>query len=485
MAATLEPNEGQFIISAGAFGDRFGFGSLSVETFKGVRTTRVLDEDDKFVGLLIGSPINVETNRMIRDEFRICTNGGVDAFVEREIFRLAGSFLFICEYENHRRIYLDANGTRSLVYDPSAKVAGATATAILDDAAYEARFDHKLHHALGVDRDGWFPAGLTAHKGIERLICNHYLDLDSWQAVRHWPCGPLVPVADTDANANLNVIAQTVRGVTKALAADGQVHVSLTAGNETRALLACYHGFEKDLNFFTVSALGGELDMAIAKKLSARHGLRHHILPYREATDDQVSAWLKRAGHCLTGANSRMHPTMEPFSGDYYIGGLGGEVGRGFLWLNAQPSDTITATDIVDRLKLPRVPLLLERIESWRAELAINDALLLLDIAYIELRMSSWAYAQAYTNPRVEAHHPLTSRRVFEAMVTLPTQLRRADGMIVSIIRDQWPELLDIPINKYGDWRDRFAKVQKIFRQPRRAFNKVRQIALQLRMRRG
>jgi hypothetical protein len=477
----LAPLESQFIITAGtevgSNGTLISLPTIGLITFTGTRSVRVIGEDGQTVGMLIGSPIDLDAECIVRDDLRVNTEGGVDTFIEREIYRLGGSFLFICDFQGIRRVYLDANGTKSLVYDPVKKVAGATAQSILDPNEYEERFDAALYDALGVDRDGWFPAGLTAHRGVERLICNHYLDLDSWECIRHWPCTEIIQTGESADK--FDIINDCIRQTAMALSAAGQTNLSLTAGNETRMLLGACRHLLASLHFFTVNAPGGALDLAIAMKLAAQYQMAHTVLPYQRASAAQAQAWDHRAGHSLAGANRLMHPTMWPLSGEYHLGGLGGEVGRGFLWLSADAQTPISATDIADRLKLPRHPKVVARIEAWRAALAVPDALLLLDLAYLELRMSSWAYAQAYANPRIETHHPLTSRRAFVAMLSLPPEMRQDNGMIRGCIGRSWPELLDTPINRYGDWRDRFATLRKAIHQPTRAIRKARQLFLQ------
>ena len=68
--------------------------------------------------------------------------------------------------------------------------------------------------------------------------------------------------------------------------------------------------------------------------------------------------------------------------------------------------------------------------------------------------MAPWAFANAYGTPEVHHIHPLISRPVFETMVGLPLDWRREGRLTASIIRQCWPELLDVRINRYGDYRD-------------------------------
>ena len=173
-----------------------------------------------------------------------------------------------------------------------------------------------------------------------------------------------------------------------------------------------------------------------------------------------------------------MHPSVMSLLGHYFVGGLGGEVGRGFLWLGAGPETSIDARDIVVRLKLSLEPEVIEAVERWLAPIAHFDTLLKLDLAYLELRMASWAFADAYANPIQTEVHPLISRANFTAMLSVPPELRRDGIALRQAMARAWPELLAVPINRYGDWRDAAKRVTDTVSNPRRAFRKLAQMAL-------
>ena len=50
--------------------------------------------------------------------------------------------------------------------------------------------------------------------------------------------------------------------------------------------------------------------------------------------------------------------------------------------------------------------------------------------------------------------------------------------MTMLCIQQEWPEVLTLPINKYGDLRDRVRPIQRAIANPRRAMRKVRQLGL-------
>ena len=475
--------KGQFIVSRGSEPNRVNtqrhrLDTVCVDVFDRLDTVSVLDATGRTIGLFLGTVIDPDVEEIVTSTIRL--NVGLDgttdldATIEKHVYRYTGSFIFVLDANNARRIYLDANGSESLVYDPAAGMAAATTPLLLEPAEYAKRFDAELYRGLTVDQDGWFPAGLTAHTGIRRLMCNHYLDLDTMQTVRHWPVGPIAEARDFD-QAVASIVDETRRTI-RAIHRTGIATMALTAGNETRLLLGCCKDFAGEVDFMTVNAPGAELDVTRAGELARKFGLKRRLLAHVEADAAGAEAWQMRVGHCITGSNMTMHPSVEPLNGRIFIGGLGGEIGRGFLWLNSDEGTAVDAASIVSRLKLPQHPTLLREVEEWLRPLKHYNSLLLLDIAYMELRMSCWAFAQSYAAPMQLEVNPLVSRKIYAAMLSLPPSVRRNNGVILRGIRQAWPELLSLPINRYGDWRDKMRMARDAMGDPRRAIRKIRQL---------
>ncbi|MBZ9993088.1 hypothetical protein [Mesorhizobium sp. BH1-1-4] len=483
MSMNSDDLEGQFVVSLGGVSPAGGshrhkLASLAVDIFPGVDLIPVIDGGGRTIGALLGTAIDLDNESIVTGQLRLegtlSTSQDVEPFLEKNIYRLAGSFLFVLDVRGMRRIYLDADATMSLVYDPEAEIAGSSAAPLFDAETYRGRFRTDLYNALDVDNAGWFTAGLTAHRGLHRLLCNHYLDLETWVAVRHWP---RQQIADgPDASMAYRQISDQVTRAIRALAKSGNACVALTAGNDSRFLLACCRDLVNDVSFVTVDAPGAELDVACARNLATRFGLRHKVLPFRLASAVEQERWQFRAGHCVGGANMKMHPSVSPLEGKYFVGGLGGEIGRGFLWLKAESDTAIDAANIVARLKLPQHPAVLEAVDAWLFPLLNYDSLFILDLAYLELRMSAWGFADSYVKPKQKEINPMISRANYVNMLSVPSRMRREREILLKEIGIKWPDVLAIPINRYGDMRDKLKFVRDVFSNPRRAIRKVSQI---------
>jgi hypothetical protein len=448
-------------------GQEVSLASLGMRVYPKSPVIHVRDATGTHLGVLLGRPVDMKAGRLLRDEVTLAGRLGdardADRFVEEQIYALSGSFLFVLDVAGVRRLYLDACGSRSAVFDRQAGLAGATAPLLLGPEATAERFDRELYEALDIRHEGWFPAGLTAHRGVERVLVNHYLDLDSWTQHRHWPTAPIAPAADPQT-ACARVLDATRRTV-EALGAAEPLAVALTAGNETRVILAACRSLAPGLEFVTArGAAAAGLDLDRARELAERFGLRHSVLPHRRADAEEAADWHRRAGLCIGGPNMWNHPTVSPLAGRTFIAGFGGEIGRAFFWRRSDTAATaIDADRLLPRFGMPFHPRVRDAVAAWMPGVERFDAFLKLDLAYMELRMGCWAYAQSYVMPDIPEVSPMISRESFSAMLSLDPQARRGNAVTLTSIRMAWPELLALPINRYGDYRDQLHLARRVW----------------------
>ncbi len=440
----------------------------------------VMDAAGTPVGTVFGFPTYLPHKKVMRGTYQLDETLGadVDAFVEKVLTSVVGRFLWVFTHQDIARIYLDCAGLVSCVYDPALQVAASTAHAMLNDDQYDARFDASLYDRLRVRREGWFPAGLTAHKGVSRLLPNHYLDLQRFEVHRHWPNAP-VPRTDSPQDAIAELI-EIVRDQIEALiGAEKKVAMALTAGHETRMLLGIVRPLLSDIEHVTVTGADRHsVDTMMARRIAKAEGLRHMELPRRTASEAARDLYIRRGGHCVTDSNSYYAPSVHPIAPTHnFVGGLGGEVARAFLWQDADRPDTdMPATRLIGRFGLPNETELREPLEAWLKTVPSDSTLDVLDLAYIEHRMGPWSGGQFYNDPTLVRYAPMFTRRTTELMLSLPDDWKRGQWMSGEALRQTWPELSKYPYNSAGKLRDTFAKVQRVIDDPGIVVRKLRKM---------
>jgi hypothetical protein len=412
--------------------------------------TDVVTPDGESVGWIIGYPITSEGDfvppRLIFDP--ACYSDSPDS-ASAFVHSLSGRFAAVMMWGHIRRLYLDSGGTLAAVYALDLPVAASTVSLI--ETGHD-DWDHDLQVLLGMpESDLWYPAGLTPRTTIRRLLPNHYLDLDQWKPVRHWPIESHFAVERTFDES----VARIVELIKKNIFAVGKrypLQLSLTAGRDTRMILACSRSMLDRIKFHTGVWIPSGMDSQVAYHIARHFRLNHVTYRIEMATEEQLADWQVRVGHCVSGEMWRIHPTSRKFDAHRaYLPGVAGEVGRGYYWREGDAKGSeITAEEILRRTKLPAEGKVLEMMETWLSEVRHLPWHTILDLVYIEQRLGCWAGPLQYGQDGMNAIRiaPLNDREIYRTILHMPTEPRRRLALPEEICRQEWPELLAFPFNR-------------------------------------
>jgi hypothetical protein len=386
--------------------------------------------------------------------------------------RFSGSFLAITHGPLPLRVYLDPGGSLPIVFSAHKHIAAASPSLILDEAEYREQFDRELHHET-IEKEGvgaWISGDLTAHTGVTRVLPNHYLDLGNWTSRRHWPqpgdFGSWLPfeVAVERASSALNRFTQAA---TRA----SPVALTLTAGFDSRLLLASTRGVTAECEFVTFNHSVAKLDVDVSRLLARQFGLQHRVIDVVESTPVQVERWSRIIGDCVVEGNRASHQTLLEIRAPRVFTGMYGEIGRCRLYRQEAGSINEKRIDvglILSRLQLPRHPKVGESVERWLASLAGFPNSVILDLAFLELKFGNWAMAQHPAQNALKFHlMPYSQRDVLASFIGTNPVEKTTSRLFTACIGHLWPELNDIPVNRYGDYRDLLMKIGKITRPGR------------------
>ncbi len=428
--------------------------------------------------VLLGFPIDLAEKQLLADQWVAprLADLGTDDGVHQTLRRLGGRYVLIVAHPDRPRLYPDVVTGVSCVWDTAAQCVGSTAGAILTDDAYEARFDHNLHAHLQIDGEGWFPAGFTAHHGVTRLLPNHYLDLTTFTAHRF----AAVAAAPQTPETVIDGVIATIRTQAEALqAGPKKLAIALTAGRDSRAILACLREMIGNIQVVTVTGSDRhQTDTIIAKKLAEDFGLNHMTLPRKSATLAAQEVFIRRGAHCYGDSNKVFHPSIDPLVPDFvFAGGLGGEVARAFYWSEKDdPAMAVTPALLMTRFGLRRSPKVEASLQVWLDQLPpLSDARDILDLAYIEQRFGPWAMAQFCTDPTLERYSPMITYEGVRLLLDLPHDWKVKDKLNEAIVERAWPELNTYPYNTLGPWRDLWIRLQRVAANPHILIKKLRQ----------
>lgn len=378
------------------------------------------------------------------------------AVLEAFLASLGGRYVAVVLTTQYSRVYLDACGSMSAVYSALAGMVASTPT-LIDTADHP--WDGDLMRDLNMPASGlWYPFGITSRQNVWRLLPNHCLDLTTWQTTRYWPTQTDF-YAQADPATAIQTIIDTTQRILQAVAQDRRIYLTLTAGRDSRMILACAKPILDRASFFTFTIGRDTADAHIARRLAKRYRLDHQELRKEYATEAQIQSWLLQTGQSVSGEIAKMHPTLRHLDHTRMLmTGMAGEVGRGFYW---RPDDTATTrlsvSDLIARCHLPSHPRFIPAAQAWLDELPTTNLFFMLDLLYWEQRLGAWGGPQGYGGDAAGIMwqvFPLAHRSAFTAMLSLPVAYRQEQRLAIEICRTAWPELLDLPFNQFsGFWR--------------------------------
>ena len=464
---------GQFIISRRELSlppdyRTSSYGAWLVSRHASLPITSVVTTDGGLIGAIIGCAIEISEGFVLNGSFTLPFDSG-DVVEKKEIVihevlrRLGGRFVCLIVEKNLERLYLDAAGSLSCVYDCDSESVASTPGLILEPRAYNSRLNQELAGLLRSSSLNWYPAGLTPHSGIHRLLPNHYLDLNLWEGIRYWPKTKIVTEGAVEDKVRriANILKATIHTITRTR----QVYLPLTAGMDSRMVLACSRGDLSNIKPILFVDAKENVDQYVARKLDHAQQLNMEFVPISIATLEQQEQWLFEVGHCIGGRIKEIHQTLAALDRSRVIvPGAGGAVGKHHYWKRGDTDDTqITTNELLYRMGFPLHSLLCRAVSKWLKGIShVLGTFQLLDVAHIENREGAWGGPQTYGQVRFVDHiYPIYHRVIFENMISLPWEYKFENRLHRDVIKIEWPELLEFPFNSYGGMREWLEKAKK------------------------
>ena len=210
--------------------------------------------------------------------------GDIQSFIE-QTYNYGGRWVLIVDDGNEVYLFNDALGFRQIFYTTKkycedtwcASQPGALAEAI--NLQYDDNDLKKFFDCYEKD-DGqyWWPNDRTAFKEVKHLLANHYLNLASGKNIRYWPNQN---ITELSLDEGIKRGAKLLKGLVKSAANRYELAFTITAGRDTRLLLAASREIRHKIFFFTMMywrMTKGSADVVIPSRLLKKLGLQHHVI---------------------------------------------------------------------------------------------------------------------------------------------------------------------------------------------------------------
>lgn len=362
---------------------------------------------------------------------------GSDAW-HNEFDELSGRFVLLAREGDELYAFPDPNALRRMAYMKDERgFAAASDPALLgtvrtlsDEGRTELYADSRQFFG---NEEHWIPANVTLYPAVSRLVANHVLTVSTLTQRRFWPNGP-VPVSD-DPSATAREVGRMLAASIDAAAHRFSLSLPLTAGLDSRTLLAACGDHAADLDLYTLvyrDLVPSSVDIDIARQITAGRGLRYRTISCRQPLSDEwaqaflahsTMAHLRDIGRIIEGTSLGADPERVVLNGTV------AEAARFFFAREGRPPVITSADDLVAMVDgWSQLPFAREAVATWYDGIAGQAREYGYDLSslfYWEHRSGGWqAQSQLEQDMVHESFTPFSNRRILARMLGVEESLR-------------------------------------------------------------
>jgi len=312
----------------------------------------------------------------------------------------------------------------------------------------------RLSPAFKKNEEYWWPGDSTPFAEMRRLLPNFSISLVTGHCQRFWPTGPF---QEMDSGEAIHFIANRLSALMRGIARRGNVLVSITAGLDSRMVLAASRDLTDTLGFMTVQQSGMpslHADLQIPRRLALHLGFEHEIVnsaphvreTFRRAYQDSVmhfhEKWLPDA-----------QAIYDAYQQDSLIVvGSMAETGRLFYG-GLSSDDRLVPAQLAGMANLDDHPFAVRAFEQWLETARNPYNYSLADLFYWEQRAGRWLATSQLEFGHVwrDIFAPFNSREILSSMLAVDQALRRPPQSVMfrELLSHMWPDVLSEPINPH------------------------------------
>ena len=303
-------------------------------------------------------------------------------------------------------------------------------------------------------REYWWPGDGSVYQHVKHLLPNHQLELGPQKVSRFWPRQPIRSISlDEGADAG----AEFLENLTLSAAARFPLALPLTAGLDSRMLLAAARKVRENIFFYTLiypPLNRNSADIVIPAKVLGTLGLTHHIIDCPSEMEPRFAQIYHSnvpMAHKAWGAiaNGLLHGYPQDH---VCLKAVSSEIARCRYYRYSYPK-TISGKSLAALTGFGDNGYATRAFDDWLgpARQAEQDyGYKILDLFHWEQRLGNWqAMSQLEWDIVQEEFAPYNSRALLETLLAVNMKYRggRTGTLFTEIIKRLWPDVLCQPIN--------------------------------------
>lgn len=307
-----------------------------------------------------------------------------------------------------------------------------------------------------LNENKWIGDG-TVYLYTKHLMPNYYLNLLERKTTRYWPTVPLKPIGLYEGvKAGSDILVGTLQAASKRQ----KLAVAVTAGWDSRILLAASKSIRKEITYY-VSVNGADYendpDFYVPYNLFRKLGLPFNIQECNEVFPDELEKiYLKniKAARLHLKKSKFIYKHLLESQNKTIINGNACEIFRIIPYLRPIRYRKHTAVHLAKEfLASPDLPYVEYHLDSWLQNMSLlctKNHLDLYGMINWEQRIGNWgALYPAEQDIAVDQLSPFNNRLLIRLMMSVDLKYRIFPNYLLfkNMIKSLWPELLSEPIN--------------------------------------
>jgi asparagine synthetase B (glutamine-hydrolysing) len=294
----------------------------------------------------------------------------------------------------------------------------------------------------------------TYFQDVKHLMPNHYLDINSMTVERYWPNKRLERIELEDASKQLS---DYLKGAIRAVTARNKVMVAVTAGFDSRSVLAASKSVRKKVYYFVNKEprlSEKSRDLIISKKIFEMIKEPFNIHEVSTQVDEEFKKIYFEnvflATDLIMPANYSVYFKKHQ---DKVNLSATGELGREYY---SEAPRELDAYYLARSLKYKTSAYAVAKCDKWFNEvrdLVKKNNVDIMKLLFWEFVMGNWeALAHSEADISIEQFDIYDSHYVCEIMLSVGPV---GDNLLKRTIGRMWPELLEFPFNPPESYREK------------------------------
>ena len=392
---------------------------------------------------------------------------------------ISGRWVIIYQDQTDTYVFNDPSGYRTIYYHKNLSIMACGSQPEIIKAILNLSYQDKedvtefIYSERRRKRESYWVGDQTIYQSCYRLLPNHYLRFSDQKAVRFFPD----PHSLEEKSINIVIprIIEILNHTYQYLAGHYSLSQAVTAGIDSRLLLAASRPFAKEIDYF-VDRMGvlpfTDPDIWVPALLSQRINTHFKVLNSNDKLPDWfINLLVKNVTEArLLPKTKAIYHRLVTNEQRILINGNTSDLSRVAYNPKKHTKENIDAYFLARWLNYHDIDFVIDTFEEWMNALYKHGLYQedIINLVYWEQRLGIWGAQYASENDiATEEIRPINCRYLLYLILSTPTKYRIRPDFILyrQLIKELWPDCLSLPVNPFYNLRKFIGKGRGVIKR--------------------